>query len=100
MQLPIMRLNVPNIGATRRCTRPPTAPFAAFRSQARYTALIPLPAAGELVVGLRRAAWSKAKVKTAFLFTAKFCIFVIDSSAISGVLAPQRFAVISSRSRR
>ena len=44
-----------NCAPTRRCTRPPTAPFAAFRSQARYTSLIPLPAAGELVVLLLRA---------------------------------------------
>ena len=45
---------VNNRSPTRRCTRPPTAPFAAFRSQARYTSLIPLPAAGELVVVLLR----------------------------------------------
>jgi hypothetical protein len=43
-----------NTGLTRRCTRPPTAPFAAFRSQARSTSLSPLPAAGELVVVLPR----------------------------------------------
>jgi hypothetical protein len=51
-----------NNGTTRRCTRPPTAPFAALRSQARYTSLTPLPAAGELVVSLLRAAWLKIRV--------------------------------------
>ena len=50
-----------NNGLTRRCTRPPTAPFL----------LSALPAVGELGVGLRRAAWLRAKVKAAFVLSAK-----------------------------
>ena len=57
-------------------------------------------AAGELSVGQQRAAWSKAKVKTAFLLNTKLrVLFYLAKATTLGVLAPQSFALSTLLSR-
>ena len=53
-----------------------------------------------LVVGQQRAAWSKAKVKTAFLLNTKLrVLFYLAKATTLGVLAPQSFALSTLLSR-